>query len=105
MNKIILFLSFIFVSSLAFASFPVKKNKISESSTELIIEAESFADELLPSSGVVFNFGTFMAGLLLGLIGVGLVHIFSTDSDAKKSSWYGFGSWIILLIVLSAGAA
>jgi len=92
--------SFLLMGSAAFASFPVKKSA-DQNSTELIVDHESSYDDLLPSSGVEFQFGPFLAGMLLGLIGVGLVHIFSSDSSAKKNSWYGFGSWLILLLVLS----
>jgi hypothetical protein len=48
-----------------------------------------------------FDFGGFVVGLLFGLIGVGLVHIFSTSKVARRSSWKGFGTWIILLLVLA----
>jgi hypothetical protein len=48
-----------------------------------------------------FNIGGFVLGLLLGLIGVGLAHIFSTDKDFRRSSWQGLGAWIILLLVLA----
>ena len=46
-----------------------------------------------------FSWGGFFAGFLLGLIGVGLVHIFSSDSSVRRSSWKGFGAWLILLII------
>jgi hypothetical protein len=47
-----------------------------------------------------FNIGGFIVGFLLGLIGVGLVYIFSDDSAARRSSWKGFGAWVILILVL-----
>ncbi len=47
-----------------------------------------------------FNIGGFVCGFLLGLIGVGLAHIFSTDKDFRRSSWQGLGAWVILLLVL-----
>jgi hypothetical protein len=47
-----------------------------------------------------FNIGGFVLGLLLGLIGVGLAHIFSTDKSFRRSSWQGFGTWVLLLIAL-----
>jgi hypothetical protein len=48
-----------------------------------------------------FDFGGFVVGLLFGLIGVGLVHIFSTSKVARRSSWKGLGAWIILLLVIA----
>ena len=53
-----------------------------------------------------FNFGGFILGLLLGLIGVGLAYIFSDDDAFRRSAWYGFGTWLIiwLLLVAAAGA-
>ncbi|WP_395804184.1 hypothetical protein [Daejeonella sp.] len=46
-----------------------------------------------------FDLGGFIIGFLLGIIGVGLVYIFSTDSAMRSSSWKGFGAWIILLLL------
>ena len=53
-----------------------------------------------------FNFGGFILGFLLGLIGVGLAYIFSDDDAFRRSAWYGFGTWLIiwLLLVAAAGA-
>jgi hypothetical protein len=55
----------------------------------------------MAESNSEFNLGGFLAGLFLGLIGVGLVHIFSRDSNVRRSSWKGFGAWIILILVLA----
>ena len=90
------------IGSAAFASFPVKKSAESNSS-ELVVNYDNSYEDLLPSSGTDFMFGPFIIGFLFGLIGVGLVHIFSDDSDAKKNSWYGFGTLLILILVLTAG--
>tara|TARA_B100000795_G_scaffold237678_1_gene198430 strand:+ start:454 stop:759 length:306 start_codon:yes stop_codon:yes gene_type:complete len=98
MKNITFLFAFILLGSVAFASFPVKKS-VDQASSELVIQYENSAEDLLPS-GVEFSFGGFLAGLLLGLIGVALVHIFSSNSDVKKSSWYGLGTWIILLLIL-----
>lgn len=46
-----------------------------------------------------FRFGGFIVGFLFGLIGVALVHIFSSDKDVRRSSWYGFGALLILVLV------
>ena len=48
-----------------------------------------------------FNLGGFLLGFFLGLIGVGLAHIFSDDKDFRRSSWKGLGVWVILLLVLT----
>lgn len=47
-----------------------------------------------------FNLGGFLLGFFLGLIGVGLAHIFFDDKDLRRSSWKGLGAWVILLLVL-----
>jgi hypothetical protein len=47
-----------------------------------------------------FNIGGFVLGLLLGLIGVGLAHIFSNDKGFRRNSWYGFGAWLIILVII-----
>jgi len=48
-----------------------------------------------------FNFGGFILGLLLGIIGVGLAHIFSKSKDFRRSSWQGFGALLIVIVVLA----
>lgn len=46
-----------------------------------------------------FNIGGFVLGLLLGLIGVLLAYIFSSDSNLRKWSWIGFGTLVIILLL------
>ncbi len=47
-----------------------------------------------------FNFGGFTAGFLLGGIGVLLTYQFSGDRNKRKWSWIGWGSWIILFLII-----
>ncbi len=49
-----------------------------------------------------FNFGGFALGLLLGLIGVALAHIFSDNKSFRRSSWYGIGVLLIIAIIVAA---
>jgi len=72
----------------------VKENKLDENT---VVNFKSQMAEGEKS----FNIGGFLLGLLLGLIGVGLAHIFSTDKGFRRSSWQGFGAWIILILVLA----
>jgi hypothetical protein len=71
----------------------VKKNQIDENT---IVEL----DKQMGYGESSFNIGGFLLGFILGLIGVGLAHIFSDDKDFRRSSWKGLGAWIILLLVL-----
>jgi hypothetical protein len=71
----------------------VKKNQIDENT---IVEL----DKQMGYGESSFNLGGFLLGFFLGLIGVGLAHIFSDDKDFRRSSWKGLGAWIILLLVL-----
>jgi hypothetical protein len=71
----------------------VKKNQIDENA---IVEL----DKQMGYGESSFNLGGFLLGFFLGLIGVGLAHIFSDDKDLRRSSWKGLGAWIILLLVL-----
>lgn len=54
-----------------------------------------YAEELF-----VFDIGGFLLGFFLGLIGVGLAHIFSDDKNFRKSSWKGWGASLIILLLL-----
>jgi uncharacterized membrane protein YeaQ/YmgE (transglycosylase-associated protein family) len=46
-----------------------------------------------------FNIGGFLLGLLLGLIGVALAHIFSRDRAFRRSSWQGVGVLIVIALI------
>ena len=71
----------------------VKKNLVDKDTT---VDFNQYFEE--GKSGL--NVGGFILGFLLGLIGVGLAHIFSTDKSFRRSSWQGFGAWVIVLVVL-----
>lgn len=72
----------------------VKENQIDENT---IVEL----DKQMGYGESSFNLGGFLLGFFLGLIGVGLAHIFSDDKDFRRSSWKGLGVWVILLLVLT----
>ena len=44
------------------------------------------------------HIGGLLLGFFLGLIGVGLAYLFSKNPDVKRSSLYGFGIWLIVLL-------
>ena len=99
MSKIVLILVALFsLNSVTYASFPVTENT---TTTEFVVVNENQAS---PVGNVDFNFGGFFLGFLLGLIGVGLAYIFSDDEVFRRSAWYGLGTWVILLLILLAGA-
>jgi hypothetical protein len=56
-------------------------------------------DAVMAETTSDFSWGGFFAGFLLGLIGVGLVYIFSNDSSVRRSSWKGLGVWLILVLI------
>ena len=100
MKKIYLILAcLIFTQS--FAGFPVKRNSNTEK-IETIVDSNSLDSTSVISNAVAadVSFGGLFLGLLLGLIGVGLAYIFSSDETFRRSSWYGLGVWIILLLLL-----
>lgn len=59
-------------------------------------------DYVADDGSMRFNLGGFALGLLLGLIGVALAHIFSNNKSFRRSSWYGVGALLIILIIVSA---
>jgi hypothetical protein len=78
----------------SFMKKEIRKNKSLDLDKKVDLKAA------VSNSSGGFNIGGFIIGLLLGIIGVGLVYIFSDDSAARRSSWKGFGVWIILLLLL-----
>lgn len=59
------------------------------------------ADYVDGDGSMRFNIGGFVLGLLLGLIGVALAHIFSNDKSFRRSSWYGVGALLIIAIIIA----
>jgi hypothetical protein len=87
----------------AFAGVPVLRgsSEVNDTTVEVVSADASNVAVTSPSTVVAsavdwFGFGL---GLLLGLIGVILAHIFSNDRTFRKSSWYGFGVLLIILLV------
>lgn len=103
-KSILFVLLFGFISLNSIAGVPVSRNSDSPSleSADVIIadsgDIVNFDSTAIVASNV--NWGGFFLGLLLGLLGVIFAHIFSTDKQFKKSSWMGFGTWLIILLVL-----
>ena len=95
---LILFLS----TSHSFASFPVKRSNESIKLTDYELNSNPIDANSAAFSAVAadVNVGGFALGLLLGLIGVGLAYIFSDDPTFRRSSWYGLGVWIVILLLL-----
>lgn len=49
-----------------------------------------------------FYFGGFILGLLLGLIGVLIAYLMKKDKAFIRSTWIGWGAWVVLLVILLA---
>tara|TARA_B100000965_G_C19321826_1_gene639043 strand:- start:108 stop:458 length:351 start_codon:yes stop_codon:yes gene_type:complete len=109
MKKSILFTFLLtLVYTFSFASFPVLEN----AKTNTVITSEisfpvsdsgeknktSFIDSIKESFKADVEWGSFLVGFLLGLLGVLLVWIFDGDT---KSAWKGFGAWLILILALN----
>ena len=85
MNKL-LTLTFLLLSQIAFAAFPI----VTEIATISPEETES-----------MFNFGGFLLGLLLGIYGVIIAYLIK-DKKVIKSSWWGFGVRAFIIICIYA---
>jgi len=72
-----------------------KEIKAGRLSKDKELDVKSYMDNEMPK----FNIGGFLLGLLLGLIGVGLAHIFSNSKSFRRSSWYGFGALLIIVLI------
>jgi hypothetical protein len=100
MKKIVLLLITIFSLNIVVeASFPVTNNNVN---AEVVLSQSNESNPLAPP--VEFHFGGFILGLLLGIIGVGLAYIFSSDAAFRRNAWYGFGTWMIIWLLLVAPA-
>ena len=91
--------SFFLISSYTYASFPVKSNNLQ---SEVVVSSDDKSSIIAPPAE--FHFGGFILGLLLGLIGVGLAYIFSDNPTFRRNAWYGFGTWLIILLLAGAAA-
>lgn len=80
-------------------AFSFMKKKLRNDETLNLDEKVNLKKAAANASGG-FNIVGFLVGLLFGLIGVALVHIFSQDKAARRSSWMGFGVILIALLVL-----
>ncbi|MES3016755.1 MAG: hypothetical protein V4721_03205 [Bacteroidota bacterium] len=85
-----------FKEKLAF-SFMKKKLRNDES---LNLDEKVNVQQTAADASGGFNIVGFIVGLLFGIIGVALVHIFSRDKAARRSSWMGFGVLLIAALVL-----
>ena len=108
MKQVIFTLIFVFSISSMYASFPVKRTASSvdvvESVTskgEITSKTDSLTAAYVSNAAANINWGGFALGLLLGLIGVALAHIFWKDKTFRRSSWYGLGVWIVIVLILS----
>lgn len=48
-----------------------------------------------------FNWGGFVLGLLYGPIGLLAAYIFSKSNNFRKSTFFGFKIWVVVLLVFS----
>ena len=98
-NLVLLLITLFSLNTVIYASFPVTNNDVN---SEVVLSQSNESNPLAPPAE--FHFGGFILGLLLGLIGVGLAYIFSSNADFRRNAWYGFGTWMIIWLLLVAPA-
>ncbi|MDB2675430.1 hypothetical protein N9Y90_02745 [Flavobacteriales bacterium] len=101
-STFLLLLNLLLFNNISFASFPVIHDQELNQTVNIsqdLSEEESVWTKITtkPEKGD-FHFGGLLIGFLLGLIGVGLVYLFSKNPAVKRSSWYGLGIWLIVLL-------
>jgi hypothetical protein len=86
--------------NVSFASFPVSQEQTQQTTT--INETISDGDESLwakmttkPSK---VDFVGFAVGFVFGLIGVGAVYLLSKDKKKRRSAFYGWGAFVLLVL-------
>mgnify|MGYP001379126270 CR=1 FL=1 len=83
MHKILTII-LLLVSNIVFAAFPIFTEIMSVTSEE---------------NGSMFNFGGFILGLLVGIYGVIIAYLIK-DKKVIKSSWWGFGVRVFLIVCI-----
>jgi len=54
-----------------------------------------------------FHFGGFALGFFLGLIGILIAYIINDDNHSRRVrwAWYGFGIYVVILLIAIAATA
>ena len=99
----LLLLNIFLFNNISFASFPVTQNQefnqVTNVSQDLSEEESFWAKMTTKPEKDDIHIGGLLLGFFLGLIGVGLAYLISKNPSFKRSSLYGFGLWLILLLI------
>lgn len=80
------------------------RNNINHDGTFSSRKIEKWVKKQAKGEGGGFQAGGFFLGLLLGPIGVLIAYLIKDDNKKNrvKWAWIGFGSWILIILILAA---
>lgn len=87
-------------------AFQVARRSLREAVRDKALRGDAPVDlrQVMADGEKDFQFGGFILGLLLGLIGVVISYLMKRDKGFIRSAWIGWGVWVAILIAVLVAA-